>query len=97
MRHAPVWIAVLVAVAIGAGAALYERSREPLVLRAGTALPEPRALPAFALVDQAGRPFGRRAVRGAVEPAVHGLHALPRCLPDDAGTDGGTESTRRPR
>ena len=64
MRHAPVWIAVFVAVAIGVGVALYERSREPLVLRSGTALPEPRALPAFALVDQAGRPFGLARFEG---------------------------------
>ncbi|HEU5468080.1 MAG TPA: SCO family protein [Steroidobacteraceae bacterium] len=57
MRHAPVAVAVLAAVAAGAGLALYERSSGPPELRAGTALPEARELPEFAFVDQSGRPF----------------------------------------
>lgn len=81
MRHAPVWIAVLVAVAIGAGAALYERSREPLMLRAGTALPEPRELPAFALVDQAGRPFDRSRFEGRWSLLFTGFTHCPDVCP----------------
>jgi protein SCO1 len=81
MRHAPVWSAVLVAVAIGAGLALYERSREPLVLRAGTALPEPRALPAFALVDQARHPFGRARFEGRWSLLFTGFTHCPDVCP----------------
>ena len=81
MRHAPVWSAVLVAVAIGAGVAFYERSQEPLVLRAGTALPEPRALPAFALVDQAGRPFGLPRFEGRWSLLFTGFTHCPDVCP----------------
>ncbi len=81
MRHAPVWIAVLVAVAVGAGAALYERSREPLALRAGTALPEPRALPDFALVDQAGRAFDRSRFEGRWSLLFTGFTHCPDVCP----------------
>ncbi len=81
MRRAPVWIAVLVAVAIGAGAALYERSRVPLTLRAGTALPEPRALPDFALVDQAGRAFGRARLEGRWSLLFTGFTHCPDVCP----------------
>ena len=59
MRHATAGIAILVAVAAGIGVALHERPEASPALSAGTALPEPRALPEFDLVDQAGRPFGR--------------------------------------
>ena len=81
MRHAPVWIAVLVAVAVGVGAALYERSREPLTLRAGTALPEPRALPAFTLVDQAGRAFDRARLEGRWSLLFTGFTHCPDVCP----------------
>ncbi len=81
MRHAPVWIAVLAAVAVGAGAALYDRAREPLVLRAGTALPEPRALPDFALVDQAGRRFDRSRFEGRWTLIFTGFTHCPDVCP----------------
>ena len=81
MRHAPVWIAVLVAVAVGIGVALRERSREPPVLRAGTVLPEPRALPDFALVDQAGRPFDRARLEGRWSLLFTGFTHCPDVCP----------------
>ncbi len=81
MRHAPVWIAVLVAVAIGAGAALHERSRGPLELRAGTPLAEPRPLPHFALVDQAGRPFDRARFEGRWSLLFTGFTHCPDVCP----------------
>jgi protein SCO1/2 len=64
MRHAPVWIAVFAAVAVGAGIALFQRSHPPLVLRAGTALPQSRAIPEFSFTDQRGRPFSRASLKG---------------------------------
>ena len=81
MRRAPTWIAILVAVAIGVGTALYERSREPLVLRTGTALPEPRALPDFALVDQSGRPFDRKRLDGRWSLLFTGFTHCPDVCP----------------
>ena len=69
MRHVPVVIAVLAAVAVGAGLALHERTAAPPELRAGTALPEPRALPEFSLTDQSGRPFDAKAVQGVTGPS----------------------------
>ena len=64
MRHAPAWIAVVVAVAAGISFALYEHSAEPLTLRAGTALPEPRPLEA-----DLSRGLMRRACEGTPPPA----------------------------
>jgi protein SCO1/2 len=64
MRHAPVAIAILAAVAVGVSVALHERATAPPVLRAGTALPEPRALADFNLADQEGKPFSRQDLRG---------------------------------
>jgi protein SCO1 len=64
MRRAAAWIAVLAAVAIGAGFALYQRSHQPVVLRAGTALPQARSIPDFAFTDQHGNPFSREDLAG---------------------------------
>jgi protein SCO1/2 len=64
MRHAPVAIAILAAVAVGVGVALNERASAPPALRSGTALPEPRALADFSLSDQDGQPFSRENLRG---------------------------------
>jgi protein SCO1/2 len=64
MRHAPVAIAVLAAVAAGIGLATYERSREVPALAAGTALPRPRAIADFDFTDQGGRPFTRASLEG---------------------------------
>ena len=64
MRRAPVWIALLAAVAVGAGIALYQHSHLPLVLHAGTALTQPRSIPEFSFTDQRGRPFSRESLKG---------------------------------
>ena len=64
MRHAPAWIAVLAAVALGAGFALYQRSHRPVVLRAGTALQQARSIPDFAFTDQRGNAFSREDLEG---------------------------------
>ena len=64
MRHAPAWVALLAATALGAGFALYQRSHRPPVLRAGTALPQARTIPDFSFTDQRGQPFARQDLEG---------------------------------
>jgi protein SCO1/2 len=81
MRHAPIVSVVLLAVAVGAGVALFERSNEPLELRAGTALPETRALPGFALLDQAGRPFDAARFEGRWSLLFTGFTHCPDVCP----------------
>ena len=81
MRHAPIWSAIFLAAAVGAGIALVERGRDPLELRAGTALPEPRALPGFALVDQAGRPFDGQRLEGRWTLLFTGFTHCPDVCP----------------
>jgi protein SCO1/2 len=81
MRHAPVLGAVLLAVAVGAGIALIERSKDPPDLAAGTALAEPRALPGFALVDQAGRPFDATRFEGRWSLLFTGFTHCPDVCP----------------
>jgi protein SCO1/2 len=77
----PLYVAVLAAIAVGVGVALYERSHAPLALRAGTALPEPRTLPAFAFVDQAGRPFGSAELEGRWSLVFTGFTHCPDVCP----------------
>ena len=81
MRHVPVWSAILLAVAVGAGFALVERAAAPPALVAGTALPEPRELPAFALVDQAGRPFNAKRLEGRWSLLFTGFTHCPDVCP----------------
>ncbi|HKX59736.1 MAG TPA: SCO family protein [Steroidobacteraceae bacterium] len=81
MRHVPVWSAILFAVAVGAGIALVQRSAEPPTLGAGTALPEPRELPDFALVDQAGRPFDGKRLEGRWSLLFTGFTHCPDVCP----------------
>jgi len=81
MRHAPAWIAVLVAVAVGAGYALYQRTHRPLVLGSGTALPEARAIPDFALTDAQGRPFSRHDLGGRWTLLFTGFTNCPDVCP----------------
>jgi protein SCO1/2 len=81
MRHAPVTIAILAAVAVGAGIALHERGAAPPSLRAGTALPEPRQLGDFAFTDQNGQPFSRAALRGRWTLVFTGFTNCPDVCP----------------
>lgn len=81
MRHAPVAIAILAAVAVGAGVALHERGASPPTLRAGTALPEPRPLADFALMDQRGQPFSRDDLRGRWTLLFTGFTNCPDVCP----------------
>lgn len=81
MRHAPVIVAVLAAVAIGAGLALRDRAAAPPVLGAGTALPEPRALPEFSFTDQVGRRFGPESFRGQWSLVFTGFTHCPDVCP----------------
>ena len=81
MRHAPVGIAVILAVAVGVGFALYERSHDPPTLRAGTALPEPRKLPEFAFVDQSGDAFGPADFEGRWSLVFTGFTNCPDVCP----------------
>jgi protein SCO1/2 len=81
MRHAPVAIAILAAVAIGVSVALHERATEPPTLRAGTALPEPRALADFNLMDQDGQPFSREDLLGRWTLLFTGFTNCPDVCP----------------
>ena len=81
MRHAPVGIAIVLAVAVGAGVALYERSHDPPTLRAGTALPEPRKLPEFTFVDQSGVAFGPADFEGRWSLVFTGFTNCPDICP----------------
>ena len=81
MRHVPVWSAILLAVGVGAGIALVQRTVEPPTLSAGTVLPEPRELPAFALVDQAGRPFDGKRLEGRWSLLFTGFTHCPDVCP----------------
>ncbi len=81
MRHAPVAIAILAAVAVGVGVALHERAGTPPTLQAGTALPEPRPLAAFDLTDQRGQPFSRDNLRGRWTLLFTGFTNCPDVCP----------------
>ena len=81
MRHAPVAIAILAAVAVGVSIALHERATTPPTLRAGTALPEPRPLAAFKLTDQRGQPFSRDNLRGRWTLLFTGFTNCPDVCP----------------
>ena len=81
MRHAPVGIAIVLAVAVGAGVALYERSRDPPTLRAGTALPDPRQIADFTFIDENRRPFNRKNLEGHWSLLFTGFTHCPDVCP----------------
>jgi protein SCO1/2 len=84
--RSPLVVAVLAAVAVGVGLAFYERAHEPLTLRAGTAMPEPRALPAFEFVDQDRRPFGPERFEGRWSLVFTGFTHCPDVCPTTLAT-----------
>lgn len=77
------WLVAGVAVAIvaGVGAALLARSHQPVALHSGTALPEPRPIAEFALVDQHGQPFGRAALEDRWSLLFTGFTHCPDICP----------------
>ena len=81
MRHAPVVVAILTAAAVGAVLALRVPAPEAPVLQAGTALPEPRAIPEFAFTDAMGRPFGPAQFEGRWSLVFTGFTHCPDVCP----------------
>jgi protein SCO1/2 len=86
MRHAPVWVAIVAAVAAGAGVALRERANAPPTLQAGTALPESRPIADFSLTGQDGRPFTREDLRGHWTLVFTGFTNCPDVCPATLAT-----------
>jgi protein SCO1 len=78
-------IGVVVAIAAGIGAALWIRD-EPLVLRAGTTLPEPREIAAFELVDHQGRRFDAGSLKGRWTLLFSGFTNCPDICPTTLAT-----------
>jgi protein SCO1/2 len=86
MRHAPVWVAILTAVAVGVAIALRERASAPPTLRAGTALPESRPIADFSLTGQDGQPFTREDLRGHWTLLFTGFTNCPDVCPATLAT-----------
>ncbi len=74
-------ISVLAAVAAGIGAAALLGMREPIALRSGTALAEPRAIADFELIDQRNRAFDRQALAGHWSLVFAGFTNCPDICP----------------
>lgn len=91
MRHAPVAVAVLAAVAAGVGIALRERATAPPVLSAGTALPEARSIADFTLTGHDGRPFTNADLRGHWTLVFTGFTNCPDVCPATLATMAGLE------
>jgi len=81
MRHVPIAIAILAAVAIGTGVALRERGVDPPELRSGTALPRPAPLAEFSLTGADGQPFLRDDLRGRWTLLFSGFTHCPDVCP----------------
>jgi protein SCO1 len=69
------------AVAAGVATALLIRGPATPELRSGTALPEPREIPAFSLVDAHGRPFDRAALENRWTLLFSGFTNCPDICP----------------
>ncbi len=78
---APIWVAVCAAIAVGIGIAFCERSGGPVTLHAGTALPVPRPLGEFSLVDPAGKPVDRASLEGHWSLVFTGFTHCPDVCP----------------
>jgi protein SCO1 len=74
-------VGVAAAAAVGVGAALVASAPQPVTLRAGTALAEPRELPDFSLVDARGRRFGRAALERRWSVLFSGFTHCPDVCP----------------
>jgi protein SCO1/2 len=72
---------VLAAIAIGVIAAILSGAPEPITIRSGTALPEPRPVADFELVDQHGRALTREAFRGRWSLVFTGFTNCPDICP----------------
>jgi protein SCO1 len=80
-------IFVLAALAAGAVFAFQLRpSGAALQLESGIVLPQPRQLPAFALVDQRGRPFSHHALEGRWTLVFAGFTHCPDICPATLST-----------
>ena len=77
----PIYVAVFSAIALGIVLALHEWSGEPLTLRAGTALPEPRPIADFEFLDEDGRPFERKNLEGQWSLLFTGFTHCPDVCP----------------
>ncbi len=88
MKYARVAVIVLAGILAGIVAALYFRhdANAPAVLERATLFQESRALPEFALVDQAGRAFGRERLRGHWTFLFFGFVNCPDICPTTLAT-----------
>ena len=77
----PIYVAVFSAIALGIVLALHEWSSEPLTLRAGTALHEPRPIAEFEFLDEDGRPFERKNLEGQWSLLFTGFTHCPDVCP----------------
>jgi protein SCO1/2 len=91
MKYARVAVVVLAGMLAGIVAALYFRhdANAPAVLQRATLFQESRALPEFALVDQAGRAFGRERLRGHWTFLFFGFVNCPDICPTTLATLAG--------
>jgi protein SCO1 len=80
VRHVPAALAVVAAIAAGAGVALYPRPQPP-ELAAGTALPQPREVGEFAFTDDRGAPFTRERLEGRWTLLFTGFTNCPDVCP----------------
>jgi protein SCO1/2 len=78
-------VGLAVAIAAGIGAALWLRDG-PLVLDAGTVLPEPHPVAAFELVDHEGRVFDKHALAGRWSLVFAGFTHCPDICPTTLAT-----------
>jgi protein SCO1 len=78
------WRIGIIAVSVLAGSAsalLYTRGREAPMLTQATRLDAPRSLPALALIDHEGRPFGASRLRGHWTLLFFGFTNCPDVCP----------------
>jgi protein SCO1/2 len=72
---------VLAAIAIGVIAAILSGAPEPVAIRSGTALPEPRPIADFDLIDQHGRALTREVFAGRWSIVFAGFTNCPDVCP----------------